>query len=318
MSFNLKFNLHTAVMDLHTNLRKSILFSLVGTLNTTLIDSADRLAQRLEEDGYDFRELEYADYKMLLTGPDETDGLADIRSVYNVAKEWREALRWITPADPETKEVDLAGSWYASLNWKTGVQGVRAEDTKGIEGLAAIGIATSAADLKADQQTQRVRDQNRADARARRKAATISIYETVFATNGHDTEYFSELSAQRRELLTARFFSALDNATAKATHNVRFGLVYGDALGLGDIVLIRDLKARLMLEAFPITPITTTQAKPKVQRVKKDGTVLTPEQSAEATRRAVQRAPSPSRKAPGPVMEALVAKIASERTEATT
>jgi len=320
--FNVKFNLHTAIADLYPNVRKSILFTMVGSLNATIVSAADKLAERLEQDGYDFRELTKSDYRALCLGADDVDGLAGIRADVKVANEWRELLRNLdTRDDPEDDEVNRAGSWYATLNLMSGAQGTRPAKAGARAVLKELGIIVSEADVANARREQQMKDQSRANARAKRKSASIAIYETVFNVGDNsDTEYFSELPVERREQLTSRFFSAMGACMTKATQNVIMG-AQGDVLGLGDIALIRDTSARLMLEAFPITPIKVAQAKAKVQRVTTTGKVLSPEQSAKAakakvraTKKAVQAGPSTLRKAPGPLMNELIAQIKTEST----
>jgi len=266
--FNKSFNLHTAVMNLRPVVRKQVLFALVGTLNAALVAAADKLAVRLEQDGYDFKELTDCDFELLMQGPDGTDGLHEVRVQCAVANEWREKLRHAELRyDPTVAEVEQAGSILATLNMMTGAQRARPSKPGAREALKAIGIEVTAEDIEAARRKAMDADQARADARANRKAAIITAIHTVFDTLDHeDTEWYSQLSVENKERLCTKFFSALNGAMTKATQNVLLGMT-GDVLGIGDIIDIRDTSARLMLEAYPITPPKADE--PKVRRVRK-------------------------------------------------
>lgn len=272
--FNKSFNLHTAIADLYPTLRKSVLFTMVGTLNAALVAAADKFAVRLEQDGYDFKELTDRDFELLAQGTDEVDGLHEIRVQCAVANEWRDMLRHCDARDDrDAPEVERAGSILATLNMMTGAQRARPSKPGAREALKAIGIEVSAQDIENARRKSMEADQARANARANRKAAIMSIYAVAFDTlDREDTEYYTQLSVENKERLCTKFFGALNSAMAKATENVLMGMT-GDVLGLGDIVLARDTSARLMLEAFPVTPIT--EAKKVVRRVRKVKPVAT-------------------------------------------
>lgn len=266
--FNKSFNLHTAIVDLYPTLRRSVLFTMVGTLNAALVAAADKFAVRLEQDGYDFKELTDRDFELLAQGTDEVDGLHELRIQHALACEWRDMLRHADLRDdPEAPEFERAGSILATLNMMTGAQRARPSKPGAREALKAIGIEVNAQDIENARRKALDADQARANARANRKAAILAVIEVAFDKLDHnDTEYYSQLSTENKERLCTKFFSALNSAMTKATENVLLGMT-GDVLGLGDIVLARDTSARLMLEAFPITPIKAD--KPKVRRVRK-------------------------------------------------
>ena len=73
--FNPKFNLTTAINELPSSLKKSVLFSLVGALNTRTFNTADRAVISLMKDGIeleDLRELDTQQIVRLFDGTDDT------------------------------------------------------------------------------------------------------------------------------------------------------------------------------------------------------------------------------------------------------
>lgn len=291
--FNKSYNLHNVIADLYPTIRKAVLFSLVGSINAQLINAADRLAQRLEEDGYDFRELQPADYQMLCAGTDETDGLSELRKLCRVGNEWRAMLRHCDMRDDsDLDESERPGSIHGTVELLTGRQKMRNVSDKGVKALAKIGIVRTDEQRAEGLRDQLARDQQRADARAKRKAAIYAIYDTVFdVMDNSDTEYFTELSVDNKERLCTKFFGAINNAIAKAVHNVEHGMDKGDALGIGDICIMQAVQTREFNNAFPqrVEAPVSTEPQPigKPKRVK--------------------------RVAPGPLMEPLVEKIKAER-----
>lgn len=278
MAFNRSFNLQDVVSDLYPGVRRQVLFSLVGSLNATIIGAADSIALHLEREGYDLKELSTEEIDLLTrgpeTGPEHADGLIhEQRLLVALAEVWRTELRDLSEnvlaeVPPEAERV---GSLYGTLAMMTGKQRARRVAAGAVEALRELDIQLTPEQVAAAQANLQSLDQARADARAARRGAIEFIVEHVFydgCAGGHDGEYFDSLPVERREALVGKFFQALNNALNTAQQNVLFGRFGSEQLGLGDITLIRDLNTRLMSEAYPPTPVKVD--KPKMRRVKKE------------------------------------------------
>lgn len=274
--FNKSFNLTAAIADMFPTVRRAVLFSMVGTLNAQLVGAADKLAVRLEDEGYDLRDFEPKDFTQLMVGVDDINQLDEMRKLCALANEWRDMLRAVSNTDPDTLEAEQPGSIHATINMMTGAQRMRPAAQGAREQLKAIGVEVTQADIDAARVKLFHNDQARADQRAKRRGAIEYIVEHVFDyLDTEDTEWYTQISVENKERLCTKLFAALNNAVTTATQNVLVGVRSDNALGLNDIMLIRDTSTRLMAEAFPVKKERKAPAakKPKVKRAPKPAEV---------------------------------------------
>ncbi len=102
------FNAANYVDQLPSNIRTQVLYSLVGSLNASLISSAQSMIRRIEVaaptslSGYEMgagvkvSELSPYEVKTLLAGMDNQDGTAAARNVNVLAQHWRDDLIGLT------------------------------------------------------------------------------------------------------------------------------------------------------------------------------------------------------------------------------
>ena len=264
--FNKSFNLTTAIADMFPTVRRAVLFSLVGSVNAQIVGAADKLAVRLEDEGYDLRDLEPKDFVVLMKGVDDIDQLDEIRKLTALAHEWRDMLRHVSNTDPEVLESEQPGSIHSTISMMTGAQRMRPAAVGARAALKAIGVEVTAQDVEAARVRQFANDQARADQRAKRRGAIEYIVEHVFDyLDTSDTEWYTQINAEHKERLCTKLFAALNTAVTTATQNVLIGVRSDNALGLNDITLIRDTATRLMAEAFP----PTKARKPKAPSAKR-------------------------------------------------
>lgn len=81
---------------LPSNIRQQVLFSLVGSINSSLIGTAQSIVRRLENDGVDIKELSPFEVGEMLTAPDLVDTTTDARGLNALAQHWRDDLQALT------------------------------------------------------------------------------------------------------------------------------------------------------------------------------------------------------------------------------
>ena len=275
--FNKSFPLTTRIADLFPNIRRSVLFSMVGSLNCQLVNSARTIATNLIADGYDMRELQRQDVVALLRGPEtgpSTSVIDEMQQLYTLAADWRGRLRHATLEDnPAENEERRVGSMASTLDMMCGPQNARAVNKAGLAELEALGCPATEEEIAEMQRQSRLSAQQRADGLARVRGQVEWIIDNVFSSIDTDdddeiSDVFQQLSEQRREVLTMKYFDALNKAMTAARKNVIFGgNTLPGALGAADIVFIMNALKAQMPEAFPPTPVQVE--KPKARRVKK-------------------------------------------------
>ncbi len=91
---------HTIINQLPEQARRSVLSSLIGTLNSSIINSAQAVVTRLTKDGIDLKEYEVADVVQLMGEADmREDGLIQARRTVCVAEGLRDQLIELTNDD---------------------------------------------------------------------------------------------------------------------------------------------------------------------------------------------------------------------------
>ena len=255
--FNKNFNLTAAVNDLPVNLRKSVLFSLVGSLNTRVFKFADNCVVKLLADGFelnDICELHTRQLIKLFDGVDDTSSHHDAMLIASLAQEWRDQLQKVS-ANPE------AGLMIGTIEMMVGQQKPRVVTAKGKLALASLGIVRTPEERMAMLMQKLDTDQARANERARRVGFTEYIIDRVLtpATDG-ETEHYAEVSDELKEQLCDKFMKALQKAKQTAIDNVELDVNWGDSLGALEIVHINKVFDGLANEIYPTsTPTPTTE-----------------------------------------------------------
>ena len=117
--------------------KRSVLFSVVGSLNASLIGTANNIVSKLERDGCDFREIDVRDVEQLMSGmAGMEDTLANARLVERVANGMRVQLQEVSNDDEagliaesikfmssgKTREFDAA--FIAEIAAAAGIEGI--------------------------------------------------------------------------------------------------------------------------------------------------------------------------------------------------
>jgi hypothetical protein len=85
------------VNNLPGNIRRQVLFSLVGSLNASLIGTAQTMIRRIEKDQETtILDLSPGELEHLMTGPDWVEGTSYARNVNAIAQMWRDDLVALT------------------------------------------------------------------------------------------------------------------------------------------------------------------------------------------------------------------------------
>jgi len=260
---NPQFNLQDQVHAMYPTLRRAVLFTLIGSVNATLVNEATRII--IEFDDMDFKAVEPTDVINAMhsndVGPVSPEQrISDIRLLTALSQVWANDLQ--TLSNDETQ-----GTFANTLQFMTGKQ--RTRTITGIKTLKSLGIECSEEDNKRSQAMQLGRDQMRADALSLKRGQIEWLYDKVFSVRdtGCDGDYWTGLSPIRRETLTSKTLHALNNAYNQAIDNVKFGRTGQNQLGLSDVILIKDWIVTVAAAfAPPAEPV-----KPKVvRRVKKE------------------------------------------------
>lgn len=252
MAFNKSFNLTPIVKDMNLSLRRQTLFSMVGSVNSRIVNHAMKIAEQLEE--YDYKELSHRDIELLTQSVDNVETLQATRHLANLAREWRDMLVACT-GDEES------GSIAGAILLKTGKQKLREADTAGLKNLTAIGRTPTPEQVKASMAARLARAQAVADAKAKFKGFTEFIVDRVFApTDDDNDEFFTMLPTLIKEQLVEKFVTSLRTAVTKAEDNELGGWRGEGILCAADIVIAEQLITEVMAAAYPRTtsaPVTS-------------------------------------------------------------
>ena len=273
MAFS-RINLTARINNMPLNIRKTVLLSLVGSLNATLVGAADLVAQRCVADGYELRDLDPRDIDILLDAVDFQGNTTRYQLVQlqQLRDEWKASLQ--SAADD-----DSLGEIAGTIEMMVGKQRLRAVNPNAVKALASVGVEISADDLEATRAARRDADQLRANERAERRGFIEWALEHCFSVTDDENdggEHFGDLSTEMQEQLVNKACAALNKAVTTATQNVLMGTVNPNALGLADITLLKAEIAEIIAEAYPKVEAKVVQATapgPKARRVKKEVTI---------------------------------------------
>jgi len=242
--FNTKFNLTHALNDLPFNIRKTVMFSMVASLNARIFNAADRFTVKLLEDGYEhdtLKALTEVELKALASTVDEQDSLADIKKVFALANDWRDQLQ-------NDMDDDTQGNLTETIKFMTGAQKMRQTDTGGSARLAALGIIRTPEEKLATLRRQLELATIAAAEKTKRIGFTEYVIDNLIATS--DVATYDMLPLQIKEALSQKFLEALDKAELRAIENEELHRIYGDSLTATDIVMLRDIKKAAIPQIF--------------------------------------------------------------------
>ena len=270
-----RINLTARINNMPMNIRKTVLMSLVGSLNATLVGAADVVAQRCVADGYELRELTARDVDTLLQAVDFQGNTTryQLVQIQQLRDEWQAMLA-------STADDDKLGDIAGTIEMMVGKQRLRPVAANAAKLLASVGVEVTAEELEATRAARRDADQLRANDRAERRGFIEWALEHCFSvtddgTEADEADYFGALSTETQETLVNKTCAALNKAITTATQNVLMGTVNPNALGLADITLLRAEAAEIIAKAYPkvVEPVEQADAPgPKARRVKKEAT----------------------------------------------
>ena len=240
-------NTQDIINTLPEQAKRSVLFSLVGSLNASIVGAAASIASKLSADGYDFRELEVREVELLLADIDSERGntataMLDVRRTVRVAQTLRDQLIAVSNNDE-----DGALSGTLDFMTKPSKRKLDAELLKTV--LEAAGI--TGVDPAHFQAMQSMSDAQRAERLASQRGAIEWLIERVFTGRGYDShneidgtpEYVDESNDDQIEALSTeqqeRLHGKLVQALNKARDNTVLGVLNRDRrYTMGDLPLI--------------------------------------------------------------------------------
>ena len=221
------------IANLPDQAKRSVLFSLVGSLNASIVGQASSVASRLARDDQDFRDLEPRDVVHMMNDIDDSQSaLLTARRTLRV----RHALH-AQLVEVSNKEED--GALSSTIDFMTNPPKGRKIDTEMLKAaLEAAGLA--AVDPKHFEALQKMNDVQRAERLAAQRGAIEWIIEHVFDGRGYDTyderdgtpkfvdesdnDELSALPEEQQQRLQEKMLSALN----KARDNTVLGVLNRD------------------------------------------------------------------------------------------
>ena len=230
--------------------KRSVLQSVVSSLNCKVIGTAASTVARLTTGGYDFRELEPREVVTLINGIDDEIGdtgstLLSVRRTLRIAQDLRDELVKVTNNDND-------GAMTSSLDFMTKVEKQRKVDMSDPDVVAMLGvIKLNENDIKRAEAAQFLNDVQRAEKLAERRGSIEWLIEHVFEGHGLDVhdecdgtpQFVSEadnnliasLSPEDREAIYGKVGQALH----RARDNTIKGVLFSDRrFSFGDMPLI--------------------------------------------------------------------------------
>lgn len=224
-------SIHSIIDALPEQAKRNVLFSLVGSLNASIIGSASSVVARLTSDDYDFRELEASDVIHMLNEMDgRQDFVLNTRKTVRVAQVLRDQLIAISNND---EDGDLLGTLeFMTRGTNKGLDmellkatleaaGIKGVDPKHFEAMHAMNQAQRAARLSAQ--------------RGHIEWLIDHVLTGTGAEDGYDEAVIDELQSEQIERLQDKLVVALN----RARDNTVLGVLSRDKrYSLGDLPLI--------------------------------------------------------------------------------
>lgn len=211
----LKDKLHADRLDvveyvaaLPGNIRRNVLFSLVGSVNASLIGTAQSMVRRIERDGTSLLELSPYEFEQLMAGPDWMSGTNYARNVNAIAQRWRDDLVALT-------DQDNAGALGETIDFMI-KQPRQLDDVLLRATLEAAGIQGVEPEIiKAKFDTMQ---QQRAETLAAQRGQIEWVIEQALSTD-EEPEFF-QLSEEQQHALTDKLAAALERTRDTAVIGV--------------------------------------------------------------------------------------------------
>lgn len=219
--------------------KRDVLFSMVGSLNASLVGTASSIASRLEREGYELKELSVRDVEQLLSDPDSTDAtLTEARKLVRVATGLRDQL--IAAGNDSN-----LGYIYDTLEFMT-KPSKRGLDAELLEAtLAAANIKN--VNLKHFAQLHAMNAAQRAARLASQRGMIEWLLEHVMSVSHsvdgdrYDREEVTETIEDLGIDARARLYGKLVTATNRARDNAVLGVLNRDRRhSLGDLMFVAE------------------------------------------------------------------------------
>jgi hypothetical protein len=238
-------NAQQVIDQLPAQAKRSVLFTLVGSINASLVGAAASMASKLERDGYDFKELEPRDITTLFKGSDEQSPLLDTRRLARVGSNLREQLIELSfdPLSNKPRD-DTQGDINKTIDFMTSGK-ARAIDMTAFDLLVEAGYIKGV-DPRQIAAANEANARQRGERLAAQRGAVEYIIEHVLTVNGYDDvngdgpAYVSDTSSDTIECLNkdmqARLHDKLLSACVKSKDNTILALLNHDQrVSFGDL-----------------------------------------------------------------------------------
>lgn len=292
--FNKHYNLMDSLGNMPLNLRQRLLYSLVGSMNFSIIGAADNIVVTATKDGVDFKHVTVRDIEVMMEDPDAGGTrLRELRALNHFAGTLRSMLQENLALATDVAEVDKPGSVQNALKRATGQQQVGGIDPEGLAILKTLNLVPTQEEIEAGKRERQARFQAVADARAKRigEIEWVIDHVLVFAheddanrpttaeMNGADAAEadgdisgWCGLSIEQREVIVDKAIQALGKLFLTAKNEILFGSSRRDKLSASDLILIPDCIKQIQSEAY----ISAAEAvKRATKRVDAQGNELT-------------------------------------------
>lgn len=257
-------------------LRRHVAMSVLGSINYQLASTAHAVASALETKGYDLRDLEVRDIKALLGGPDSAPNAGSIipqmKALYRAQRHMLGMMEQSSFASRSTvlavSDTDEFGTIRGTIANMCKPMPAKAPAREGMDALKALGIEVTEAHLQAAAREQRETAARRAERFAALAGTTEWIVDNVFACVDDDedpSDPMLGIDKERYSYLAEKAINALTTAINKATTNALTGRSGDGVLGVGDILLAREM--------IPVwqAQLVTKAVKPRVAKAKVPG-----------------------------------------------
>jgi hypothetical protein len=276
MSFNKSFDLVAYINDMPLSIRKHVLLSLVGTVNAGIVSAADRVAQVVIADGQSLNDLRAIDPREISQLMDTVDFQGDvsgdkIRKLVALGNVLRPML-----LQADGRGNTELGALAGTIEMMVGHQRLRPVNPNAAKLLKTVDIEVTPEQIEQTREARRDADQLRANDRAKRRGFIEWAVNNCFTSlddSEDDPDAFGDLDEGTKEQLCNKVSASLNKGITTATVNVLTGAMNPDALGLGDIPMLRNLLAEMLSAIYPpsvqVKPVQADAPSSKARRVKK-------------------------------------------------
>ena len=246
------------VEGLPSNIRTSVLYSVVGSLNASLVGSARAMVQQLENAGYDIKELSTSDIETLFGGPvtaPNESALGVMRTLNAIVDHWRDDLQGLVEAQrssrasfrvvPQLGSVQTAprapGDILGTIDMMSKPRALTGGEKLAMEALAsALQLSPEVSAKLQEQNAKLVRDFNERSAKqvADHAGAIEWMIDHAFQVEGYadPEEAFETLEEVQQDAILVKVKKGLEtSAMNQALRGIGMG---SDEWSAGDVALI--------------------------------------------------------------------------------